>query len=168
VPSKDGGTARTFTVQGKPLSVKVQVLTPPVHFQGAKEALDRHTALGCAQQLYAHLATGDIEKAASLSDDPAASKANYARLLDRLGPEAFQKTFAAYLGPAGLELRMVLSVGTHSMLIVRNPEMGMDAAQFYASSGGVFHVEDQKSREREQLGRLFQQLKNDDGIVVLP
>ncbi len=166
--SATDGALRSFTVQGKSLQAKVQVQTPPVHFQGAKDALDRHSALGCAQQLYAHLAAGDLDKAATLSDDPAASKAIWARMLGRLGPDEFKKTYAAYLGPSGLELRFVISINTHVMLIVRNPEAGMDAAQFYASAGGVFHVEETKSPEREKLGELFQQLKNDDGIFVLP
>ncbi len=51
------------------------------------------------------------------------------------------------------------------MLIVHSEEMGVDMAQFYVEESGKFFVDERGGAEKDRLGKIFQQLKDEQGNV---
>jgi len=110
------------------------------------------SAYGTAKLLLQHLAAGDIEAAARLSNAP---RERYELLRDyraKLGEEEFKRVFGQYFQP---ENRLVAEyrLGTHHLLIWDLGEVAHHlAGQYYVETEeGKFLIDDVPSEERSRL-----------------
>ena len=115
------------------------------------------SAYGTAKLLLSHLAAGDIEAAARLSNAP---RQRYELLRDyraQVGEEEFKRVFGRYFHP---ENRLVAEyrLGVHRLLIW---DLGEEAhhlaGQFYVEvEDGKFLMDDAPSEQRSRLRRVLQ------------
>jgi len=115
------------------------------------------SAYGTAKLLLQHLAAGDIEAAARLSNAP---RERYELLRDyraKLGEEEFKRVFGQYFQP---ENRLVAEyrLGTHHLLIWDLGEVAHHlAGQYYVEiEDGKFLMDDAPSEPRSRLRRVLQ------------
>lgn len=107
-------------------------------------------------QLLQHLASGDIEAAAALSNAP---KRRYEVLRDyrnSVGDEEFKRVFARYMAPAN-RLVMEAAIGRRRLLVWDLGEAGNHlAGQYYVEVGGKFLLDDEPNEERSKLRRVLE------------
>ncbi len=157
---------KTFTLGESTVVCSVKTFDPPVTMKRDSAASDQGNAIRCSRLFYGLLAEGDIEAAAALSNDPEKTKKKFERQQKRVGEEEFAAMFRAYFGGT-VTVKYLFALGTHEMLILHDPQMGMDMAQFYEVVDGKRLVDEQESADRTKLAGLFGTLKNDDGILKI-
>jgi len=118
----------------------------------AAAASARHTA----EQMLRHLAEGDIEAAAALSNAP---RRRYEVLRDyraAIGEQEFRRVFSQYFDPAN-RLVAELAIGPRRLLIWDLGAAGHHlAGQYYVEVEGRFLMDDAPSEERSRLRRLLE------------
>ena len=155
----DESPMKELTVDGVKISYKVKLFEPPTVVTMNEKMLNQSSAVNCSYLLYSKLAKGDINEAAALSNNAAAVKQDYTLYRERIGDEKFKKMFSNYFG-GGLSLRYELTIGTRHMLVIHDKEMDMPTAQFYVDDGKKFIVDEKESKEKDQLGKLFNALQD--------
>jgi len=115
------------------------------------------SAYGTAKLLLKHLAAGDIEAAARLSNAPSR---RYEVLRDyraKLGEEEFKRVFGQYFDPQN-RLVAEYALGPRRLLIWDLGEAAHHlAGQYYIEiDGGKFLMDDAPSEERSRLRRVLQ------------
>jgi len=158
---------KTFLVDGRNFGCDLVAFTPPAAMTMDTAAMNQATPENCSRQFYALLARGDVAGASQLSNDPEKVRAKFSRQMERLGEKEFRSMFANYFA-GGASLKYVFSIPDHQMLVLHDKEMGMDMAQFYMVEKGVWKVEERESEGRNQLAKLFQALKDEEGSVKVP
>jgi hypothetical protein len=157
---------RTFTVGEAKVECLIQRFDPPTVMAADPKQSDQKSAVNCSRLFYSLLANGDIEGAANLSNDPEKVRKRFAASRDRVGEAEFKTMIASYFA-GGVTLKYVFAFGERQMLIVHDKEVGADMAQFYVSKNGVWMSDDRQVADMGILAKLFQQLKNAEGIVDL-
>jgi hypothetical protein len=157
---------KTYDVDGHQVKCIIEEYSPPLVVKNDQKLMNKLSPVSCSHLFYSLLAAGDIDGAAVLSNDPEKTRTKYTRQMDRTGQDEFKKMFAAYFSGSA-KVRYCFSLGDHSMIIVRSNEMGMDIAQFYVKAGKQFLVEEKESKERDQLGKIYGQLKDEEGNVIV-
>ncbi len=163
---KESASKRTFTLGGTPVACTVRTFEPPVVMMRDSAASDQRSALGCSRLFYGLLADGDIEGAAALSNDPERIQAKFERQQKRVGEKEFSEMYRTYFGGT-VTVKYLFTIGAHEMLILHDPQMGMDMAQFYQVVDGKRMVDEKESAERTKLAGLFGTLKNEEGILKI-
>ena len=113
------------------------------------------SARPAAMVVLRHLADGDIEAAAALSNAPGRRLEVLRSYRDAVGEDEFKRVFGRYFAP---ENRLIAEValGRHRMLVWELGEAGERlTGQFYVEADGRFLMDDVPSRERSQLRRLL-------------
>lgn len=157
---------RTYTIDGQQVTCTVEEFIPPLVFKDDSTRMNQTTAVNCSHLFYSFLAKGDIEGAAALSNEPAKVKEKFSRQKERAGIEEFKKMYEDYFGGKAT-LKYQFSLGKSRMLIIHSEDMGVDLCQFYVEEGKKFLVEEQGSAEKDQLGKIFQLLKNEEDNVIV-
>ena len=106
-----------------------------------------------------HLAAGELEQAAALSNAPKRRFEVLREYRDAVGEDVFKQAFGKYLSP---ENRLVaeVAIGPRRLLIWQLPEAGGQlAGQFYIEVDGKFLLDDVPSRERNELRRVLQRYR---------
>ena len=107
-----------------------------------------------------HLADGEIEAAAALSNAPQRRLEVLRDYRDAIGEEAFKRVFGRYFVP---ENRVVAEVayGPRRLLVWDLGEAGNRlAGQFYIEVDGRFLMDDVPSEARSQLQRILQEYRS--------
>jgi hypothetical protein len=114
------------------------------------------SAYATAKTLLAHLAEGDIEAAAALSNAPE-TRADVLRYYrETVGDEEFKRIFSRYLQPAN-PLIAEVAVGPRRLLLWRLGEADDHVAgQFYVEKEGRFLMDDVPSEERSKLRLILE------------
>ena len=113
------------------------------------------SAYETAKKLLGHLAEGDIDAAAALSNAPErrADVLRYYR--ETVGEEEFKRIFARYLEPAN-PLIAEVAIGPRRLLLWRLGEANDHiTGQFYIETEGRFLMDDAPSEERTALRRVL-------------
>ena len=106
-----------------------------------------------------HLAAGELEQAAALSNAPKRRFEVLRDYRDSVGEDVFKQAFGKYLAP---ENRLIaeVAIGPRRLLIWQLPEAGSHlAGQFYIEVDGKFLLDDVPSRERNELRRVLQRYR---------
>jgi hypothetical protein len=109
-----------------------------------------------AERLLRHLADGDIEEAALLSNAP---RRRYEELFDyrlRVGENEFKRVFGQYFSPQN-RLVAEIAIDAHRLLVWDLGEAGNHlAGQFYVEIEGRFLMDDVPSEARSRLRSILQ------------
>jgi len=113
------------------------------------------SARAAALQLLQHLAEGNLEAAAAMSNAPQRRLEVLRAYRDKVGEEEFRRVYARYFAP---ENRLIaeLAIGPRRLLVWELVDAGRHiAGQVYVESGGKFLLDDVPSRERTELRALL-------------
>jgi hypothetical protein len=108
-----------------------------------------------------HLAAGDLEQAAALSNTPKQRFELLSGYRDRIGEEEFKRIFGRFLAP---ENRLIaeVAIGPRRLLVWELAEAGRPlAGQFYVEVDGKFLLDDVPSRERDRLRRVLNKYRKE-------
>jgi hypothetical protein len=117
----------------------------------------RETALTVIQ----HLAAGELEQAAALSNAPERRFEVLRAYRDSVGEETFKRTFGRFLEP---ENRLIaeVAIGPRRLLVWELGEAGGQlAGQFYVEVDGKVVLDDVPSRERDALRRVLNKYRKE-------
>jgi len=109
-----------------------------------------------AEKLLRHLAVGDIESAAVLSNAPRRRYEELARYRAAVGDEEFKRVYGRFFAPAN-RLVAEVAVGAHRLLIWELGEAGRQlSGQFYVEIDGRFLMDDVPGEARMRLRRVLE------------
>jgi hypothetical protein len=119
----------------------------PYRLLGPAEA----SALPVAREILTHLAAGDIEQAARLSNEPNRRSEVLRDYLRAVGEAEFRRVYAEYLQPPN-HLAAEIALGPRRLLIWQLDTAGERlAGQYYVESDGRFLMDDRPGPERAAL-----------------
>jgi hypothetical protein len=144
----------------------IEVFMPALVIRNDSSNMNQSTAVNCSRMFYSLLALGDIDGAAALSNDAAHVKEKYSRQKERAGEDEFKKMYAGYF-TGSAQVKYLFSISKNHMLVVHSDDMGIDMAQFYTEDGLKTVVDDRGGIGKDQLGKIFQQLKDEEGNVTV-
>jgi len=146
---------RTLEVDGETLRYMLRVHPDDAHVLDPSAQIAPNSAINTAKLLHRHLAAGDIEAAAALSNSPERRLEVYREYRARIGERKFRRIFTEYFYP---ENRLVaeIAIGTHRLLIWRLQSAQHLAGQFYVETGDKVLMDDVPSTERSQLRRILE------------
>ena len=131
---------------GKGQSLRYEVLD--------SSAPESRSARATAEQILRHLAAGDIEKAAALSNAPARRLEVLRDYQASVGEDEFKRVFAQYLGNRIVE---EIAIGPRRLLVWDLAEASHHlAGQYYVEVEGRFLMDDVPGEERAKLTRVLQ------------
>ena len=145
---------RTLELDGAPVQYQLRVLEPQPLASPEEKILPLDSPVNTARLIARHLAAGDIEEAALLSNSP---KRRFEVLTDyreAVGEAAFKDVYAQYFDPRN-PLVAEIAIGPHRVLAWRLGGRGNLTAQYYVEVDGRFLLDDVPSVERARLRRVF-------------
>ena len=106
-----------------------------------------------------HLAAGDLEQAAALSNAPKRRFEVLRDYRDSVGEDEFKRVFGRLLEPDN-RLIAEVAIGPRRLLVWELGEGGSQlAGQFYVEVDGKFVLDDVPSRERAELRRVLRRYR---------
>lgn len=109
-----------------------------------------------AERLLRHLAEGDIEAAALLSNAPRRRYEELARYRNAVGEGEFKKVYARYFQPANPVVAEI-AIGAHRLLIWNLGDAGNNlAGQYYVETEGRFLMDDAPGETRSRLRQVLE------------
>ena len=114
------------------------------------------SARATAEKLLRHLAAGEIEAAAQLSNAPQRRLEELAAYRSRVGAEEFKRVFAQYFSR---DNRLVgeIAIDAHRLLVWNLGDAGHRlAGQYYVEVGGRFLMDDVPNETRLRLRRILE------------
>jgi hypothetical protein len=124
---------------------------PPRELPAYREVVDKAESAGpIAERILQHLAAGDIDAAAALSNAPAQRAEMLRAYRDRVGEAEFRRVFAEY---ASRPVTREVAIGDRRLLMwnLSNHLAG----QYFVVAGDTFLMDDVPSDERTQLRRVL-------------
>jgi hypothetical protein len=114
------------------------------------------SARPAALRILRHLAAGELEAAAALSNAPQRRLEVLRGFRDSAGEEAFKQLFARYFAPEN-RIVMEAAIGPRRLLVwdlgeARHQLVG----QYFVEVGGAFLIDDVPSAERKRLQRVLE------------
>ncbi|HEX7220515.1 MAG TPA: hypothetical protein VF280_15005 [Burkholderiales bacterium] len=114
-----------------------------------------NSAHATALELLQHLAEGNLEAAAAMSNAPQRRLEVLRAYRDRIGEAEFRRVYSRYFAPENRLLAEV-ALGPRRLLVWDLGDAGHHVAgQIYVESGGKFLLDDVPSRERAELRALL-------------
>ena len=147
-----GVAARFFFVSLCLLGCAAPVATPAYRLITDPGESAQPTAL----QILKHLAAGELEQAAALSNAPQRRLEVLRDFRDSIGESEFRRLFGRYFAP---ENRVVMeaAIGPHRAVIWDLGEAGNRlTAQYFVEAGGRFLMDDIPNETRSQLQRVLE------------
>ena len=129
----------------------------------AQERLIEPSAPDSARQtaitVLKHLAAGDLEQAAALSNAPSQRLELLRGYRDVVGEEEFKRLFGRFLAPEN-QLIAEVAIGPRRLLVWELADASRRrAGQFYIEVDGKFLLDDVPSRERTELRRVLRRYR---------
>lgn len=119
------------------------------------EAVPEAGALDTARRIARHLAAGEIEDAALLSNAPKRRFEVLVDYRDSVGADEFRRVYGEYADPRNAVLAEIV-IGAHRALLWRLGQSGALAAQYYVDVDGRFLLDDVPSDGRTRLRRIVE------------
>jgi hypothetical protein len=127
------------------------VAAPPRALPAYREVADvEDSARPAARRLLEHLAAGDIDAAATLSNAPEQRAELLRAYRDRVGESEFRRVFAEYAAKP-----VVREIAIGDRRLVMWDLDGPLGAQYFVRSGNRFLLDDVPSAERSELRRVL-------------
>ena len=115
-----------------------------------------NSARPTAERLLRHLAAGDIEAAALLSNAPRRRFEELQNYLSMVGEDEFRRVFGQYFAPAN-RLVAEFAIDSHRLLVWDLGDAGNHlAGQYYVEVDGRFLMDDVPNETRAQLRHVLQ------------
>jgi hypothetical protein len=117
------------------------------------------SACPTALQVLQHLAEGNIEAAAAMSNAPQRRLEVLRAYRNQVGDQEFRRIYARYFAP---ENRLVaeIALGPRRLLVWELGDAGYHiAGQIYVEAGGKFVLDDVPSRERSEIRALLKKYR---------
>ena len=116
---------------------------------------DEPSALPVAQRILSHLAAGEIDEAARLSNEPGRRTEVLRDYLRAVGDAEFRRVYAQYLRPPN-RLAAEVAIGPRRLLIWQLEAAGNRlAGQYYVETDGKFLMDDRPGPERSALQQVL-------------
>lgn len=115
------------------------------------------SARGTALTVLKHLAEGDLEQAAALSNAPKRRFEVLRDYRDSIGEDEFKRRFGEFLAPDN-RLIAEVAIGPRRLLVWELGDSQL-AGQFYIEAEGKFLMDDVPSRERDELRRVLRRYR---------
>lgn len=115
------------------------------------------SARGTALTVLKHLAEGDLEQAAALSNAPKRRFEVLRDYRDSIGEDQFKRRFGEFLAPDN-RLIAEVAIGPRRLLVWELGDSQL-AGQFYIEAEGKFLMDDVPSRERDELRRVLRRYR---------
>ena len=154
------GELRTLEVDGETIAFTLHGFAPGAHLAAAPDSADARgkaadSALDTARMLVRHLAAGDIEEAALLSNAPRRRFEVLRDYRSSVGEEEFKRVFQRYSDP-GNGVRAEIAIGRYRLLLWHLKDADHFAGQYYVEVDGRFLIDDGLSIERARLRRVLE------------
>jgi hypothetical protein len=121
------------------------------------------SARDSAFQVLRHLAEGNIEAAAALSNAPKRRLEVLQSYRQSVGEEEFKRVFARYLAPEN-RLLIEAAIGKRRLLVWQLGETGNRlAGQYYVELDGKFVLDDVPNSDRSNLQRVLEAYRRNSG-----
>jgi len=118
------------------------------------------SAQPAAMAMLRHLAQGEIEAAAKLSNAPQRRLEVLRDYRNAVGDEEFRRIFGRYFAP-GNRVVAEVAIGPRRLLIWHLPDAGEHlAGQFYVEADGRFVMDDVPSAARSELRRILEDYRS--------
>lgn len=112
-----------------------------------------------SHRLLRHLAEGDIQAAAALSNAPMRRYEVLREYASAVGEEAFRRVFARYQSPSN-RILLEAAIGQRRLVVWDLGETGNRlVGQFYVQVDGTYLLDDEPNEERTQLARVLEHLR---------
>lgn len=119
------------------------------------------SARGTALTVIKHLANGELEQAAALSNSPKRRFEVLRSYRDSVGEEEFKRIFGRFFEPDN-RLIAEVAIGPRRLLVWELGEAARHlAGQFYVEVDGKFLLDDVPSRERDELRRVLNKYRKE-------
>lgn len=144
--------ARTLAVEGgASVAYTLRKLPADAHLSRPAKELAPASALDTAKLLNLHLAAGDLEEAAMLSNSPRRRFEVLRDYRESVGEDEFKRVFAQYFAPAN-RLMAEIAIDKHRLLVWDLREgAARIAGQFFVEVDGKYLVDDVPNDVRTQL-----------------
>ncbi len=117
------------------------------------------SARGTAMQMLGHLASGDIDAAAKLSNAPMRRYEVLRDYRERVGEEEFKRVFSRYQAPAN-RILLEAGIGQRRLVVWDLGEAGNRlVGQYFVAVDGRFLLDDEPNEERTKLRRVLEALR---------
>ncbi len=145
---------REINVGGKLVRYTLSVPDPAAPLEKTESA----GPIATARRMHEHLARGEIEEAALLSNSPKRRYEVYRDYLGSVGADGFRKVFSQYLVPANAVLAEIV-IGRQSLLIWKLRDLPQPAGEFFIEVDGQTYMDDVPSETRQQLRRILEEYR---------
>jgi hypothetical protein len=117
------------------------------------------SARDTSHRLLRHLAEGDIQGAAALSNAPMRRYEVLRDYASAVGEEEFRRVFARYQSPAN-RILLEAAIGQRRLVVWDLGQAGNHlVGQFYVQVDGKYLLDDEPNEERTQLRRVLEHLR---------
>jgi hypothetical protein len=139
---------REILVDGRPIRYTVEA--PPAERPGA----DGSAALATARRLHEHLARGEIEAAALLSNSPKRRFEIYRDYLESVGEAGFRQVYAQYLDSSTQPLAEI-AIGERRLVVWKLAGLAQATGEFFIRVDDETYMDDVPSEDRQLLRRIL-------------
>lgn len=116
-----------------------------------------------ALEILKHLAAGELERAAALSNAPERRLETLRQFRSTVGEEQFKRLFGRFFSPEN-RIVMEAAIGEHRLLVWELGEAERKlAGQYYVAAGGRFLMDDVPSERRAELQRVLDGYRKQSG-----
>jgi hypothetical protein len=125
---------------------------------------DEPSALPVARRILGHLAAGELEEAARLSNEPSRRTEVLRDYQRAVGEAEFRRVYAEYLRPPN-RVAAEIAIGRRRLLIWQLASLrGELAGQYYIETDGTFLLDDRPGAERRVLQEVLTQQRKERGV----
>jgi hypothetical protein len=142
---EDGGNVFTYTQRDFPSGTQLV---------DAATALEPDTPLNTSVLIGRHLAAGNIEEVALLSNEPKRRFAVLSDYRESVGEAEFKRVFARYFLPGNRVVAQV-SIGSHSLLVWDLADEKHYAGQYYVLVEKRWLIDDVPNETRQKLRQVL-------------
>jgi hypothetical protein len=121
---------------------------------------DEPSSRSVAQEILGHLAAGEIDQAARLSNEPGRRSEVLRDYLRSVGEAEFRRVYAEYLRPPNGVVAEI-AIGPRRLLVWQLGERL--AGQYYIEADGTFVMDDRPGPERRALQNVLAQQRKERG-----
>lgn len=134
-------------------SVRYTIATPGTGLSQADSS-----AAMTARRIHEHLARGEIEQAALLSNTPKRRYEVYKDYLESVGEESFKSVFSRYLD-SGNQVLAEIAIGPQRLLVWKVGGLAQPAGEFFVEIDGQVFMDDVPSETRRQLRWILERYR---------
>jgi hypothetical protein len=149
------GEERTLEVAGERLEYTLLAVAPTAHLIDPAQPLAPTSAINTAKLLHRHLAEGNLEEAALLSNAPKARFAILRESFEGWTPEDFRNAYDRYFQKQNRIIAEVV-MGRHRLVMWQLDDVGYIAGYIFVDVEGKVLLDDVPGPERDRIRRVLQ------------